>query len=97
MELGDNMQDDSDEIEEIAFFIDMRLHEIKRLSRELSVSDALNVQASVDQLERLSDAVSSITAYVRYFKNNPLGMPILRKIASNWAYHDDYDPSWARP
>lgn len=96
------------EQEELITFIKMRLDEINRLSRILSASTDLSIQAGADQLERLSSAVNEVVTFIMYFENHPtvsegwlhesplsfLSIPILKKIANSWSYHSDFNPNW---
>jgi sulfur relay (sulfurtransferase) DsrC/TusE family protein len=86
--------------EDLAIFIKRRLDEVRRMNLSLSVSEDLPVQAATDQLGRLIDSVDAVVTYVRYYKvysdyeESPLILPILKKIANNWSYHEDFQDSW---
>lgn len=95
MTSSDNIPIPASDQEELIAFIKTRLEEVNRLSRSLAVSDALNVQAAVDQLERLSDSVNSVVDFVQHYYDSPLGLPLLKKIANNWSYHSHFNPQWA--
>lgn len=98
-----------DEQEELVRFIRMRLDEANRLGIMLGGEKSLNVQAASDQLLRLIGSVNAVVTYIQYFENqptrpegwlhgspyNPLSVPILKKIANNWSYHNDFNPAWA--
>lgn len=80
--------------EELVLFIKDRLQEIKRISRSLAVSHVPNVQAAVDQLDRLSESVEAVITFAQYHYNNPIVLPMLKKIANNWPYHEEFKHTW---
>jgi hypothetical protein len=79
---------------EIVIFIKSRLMEIERLTRSLSASTSIDIQAGVDQMDRLRESTLLTVEFIQYHENSPLGMPLLKKIARNWSYHKDFNPNW---
>lgn len=79
---------------EMVIFIKTRLNEIERLIRQLSESNSIDIQAAVDQMDRLRESVNSTIDFVQHNPNSPLGTPVLKKIAQNWAYHQDFKKEW---
>jgi hypothetical protein len=79
---------------ELVMFIKARLHEIERLTRALSASTSIDIQAGVDQMDRLRESTLLTVEFIQYHPDSPLGIPLLKKIAKNWSYHKDYNPTW---
>lgn len=80
--------------EDLVRFISYRLDEVKRMCLVLGVTNEMNAQAAVDQLDRLRASVESIVFYTQYYDNNPITIPILKKVANNWSYHPDFKEEW---
>lgn len=78
----------------IVEFIDRRLGEDRRLALLLAQTPEMPVQAGADQLERTTEALNEVVTFIQYLPEDPLTPVVLKKIAHNWAYHDDYNDAW---